>query len=241
MADEKPPEKPKTEEKPKEEKPPKPSEGEAAPTAATAAKTGSSMLAWGVIAGVCIVMLVAGAAVAWFILPGKIANQLKNSENVVAEEKTAEGEKSAPTEKKEAKEPEKKTAKKAEEKKEEGKGEGKSGAHGGGGEGAAASPEAAAKDFILQDVLVNIAGTRGARYIKASIFFEAPPHVRKELEDQRPKVIDLVSQVLSNKSIEQLTADDSRGILRAEILKVVNSLLPDDKVNNIYFLDFIIQ
>lgn len=235
MADEKPAEKPKTEEKPKEEKP-KPGEAGGDAAAAATSKGSSPVLAWGIIGGICIAMLGLGFALAYFVLPGRIADVVQKSNGVAAEEKTSaeNGEKKeASSEKKENKESEKKEAAKGEAK------ESGEGGHGGGGEGA--KTESPVKDFILQDVLVNISGTRGARYIKASLFFEAPPHVRKVLEEQRPKVIDLVSQVLSSKSIDQLTADDSRGTLRREILKVINSLLIDDKVTNIYFLDFIIQ
>jgi flagellar basal body-associated protein FliL len=215
----------------------------------------SPMIFWGALGGASLLMLGVVVAIVVFVLPSLIAKSANtpqaeaeagSTEGEAKKEETPKQEKKAAEGKKEEKKEEskKETSKKEEGKKEEAKAgekkeEGKKGGESKGGEGAAA--EENVKEFILQDVLVNVAGTRGARYVKASIFFDADPAVRKELESQRPKVIDLISQVLSSKSIDQLTADDSRGVLRSELLQVVNSILTDDKVKNIYFLDFIIQ
>ncbi|MFZ5806704.1 MAG: flagellar basal body-associated FliL family protein [Verrucomicrobiota bacterium] len=239
--------------KPKPEEAKKPEAGgekDAKAGAAPAATGGMSpMIFWGALGGASLLMLGVVVAIVVFVLPSLVAKSANASHGETTEEEAlAEGEstkaetpkqekKTAEGKKEEKKEASKKEEAKAGEKKEE-----KKEAHGEKGkEGEGAAEEADVKEFILQDVLVNVAGTRGARYVKASIFFDADPAVRKELESQRPKVIDLISQVLSSKSIDQLTADDSRGVLRSELLQVVNSILADDKVKNIYFLDFIIQ
>lgn len=90
-------------------------------------------------------------------------------------------------------------------------------------------------------MLVNIRNTRGSRFLKASLDFDAPLPVRKELEQIRPKVIHVVSAILSDQTLDQLTAPDSRGILQRKIRTAVNALLTSGPVSDVFFLDFLIN
>ncbi len=63
-----------------------------------------------------------------------------------------------------------------------------------------------------------------------------------ELEHMRPKVTDIISSTLGQKSLDELSDPGIRGKLRSELLATINPLLQTKgEVENIYFPEFIIQ
>ena len=95
--------------------------------------------------------------------------------------------------------------------------------------------------FTIEEVTVNIADTRGNRFARAGAYFDASPAVLEELEANRARVIDTFEQVLSTKTLEQLTSPDIRGDLRTELLGIINPTLKAGRVDNIYFTDLLVQ
>src|SRR5271154_2133699 len=51
--------------------------------------------------------------------------------------------------------------------------------------------------FTIEEVTVNIADTRGNRFVRAGAYFDADPAVLEELEANRARMIDTLEQVLS--------------------------------------------
>lgn len=222
------------------------------------AKGMSPMVFMGAAGASMLLMLGGGFAVAYFVLPGKIAGALEERIKVAsATSAHGEGESSehSGSEEKHGEEGKKEEgkeeasakghgeAKEGEKKEEGGHGETKEGEkkeEGGHGEGGGKEKKEA-ENFILSEILVNVNGTGGGRFLKASLYFDAPPKTLKDLETIRPKIIDLVSQILRSKTLDQLTREDSMANLRAELISRVNAILPQGKVDNIYFLDLVIQ
>jgi flagellar FliL protein len=95
--------------------------------------------------------------------------------------------------------------------------------------------------FTLEDITVNIADTRGNRFVRAGVYFEADAAVLEELEANRARMIDTVGQVLSTKTLDQLTAPNIRGNLREELLGIINPTLKQGHVDNLYFTDLLVQ
>ena len=95
--------------------------------------------------------------------------------------------------------------------------------------------------FTIEEVTVNIADTRGNRFVRAGVYFDAEPAVLEELEANRARMVDTLEQVLSTKTLEQLTAPDIRGNLRTELLGIINPTLKEGHVDNIYFTDLLVQ
>ena len=95
--------------------------------------------------------------------------------------------------------------------------------------------------FTIEEVTVNIADTRGNRFVRAGAFFDASPAVLEELEANRARLVDTFEQVLSTKTLEQLTSPDIRGDLRTELLDIINPTLKEGRVDNIYFTDLLVQ
>ena len=95
--------------------------------------------------------------------------------------------------------------------------------------------------FTIEEVTVNIADTRGNRFVRAGVYFEAEPPVLEELEANRARMIDTLGQVLSTKTLEELTSSDIRGNLRTELMGIINPTLKAGRVDNIYFTDLLVQ
>jgi flagellar FliL protein len=95
--------------------------------------------------------------------------------------------------------------------------------------------------FSIEEITCNIANTRGNRFVRAGVYFEADPPVLEELEANRARMVDTVGQVLSSKTIDDLTAPTVRGTLREELLGIINPTLKSGRVDNIYFTDLLIQ
>lgn len=223
-----------------------------APAAAAPAGGGgmSPMVFFGAMGLSWILMLGGGFALVQFVLPAKLASAMKPAGAEEASAKEHEGGE-AKAEGKEKGKAEGKTEEKGKEKEKapaEGKGEAGKKEEKGSGEGGKKEKEGAGemtpskpKEFVLSEIVVNVAGSRGARYIKASVYFDANPDVLEELERQRARIIDLVSTALSSKTMDELTAPTARGLLREELIATCNGLLKKGQINNLYFVDFLIQ
>ena len=95
--------------------------------------------------------------------------------------------------------------------------------------------------FTIEEVTVNIADTRGNRFVRAGVYFEAAPPVLEELEANRARMVDTLGQVLSTKTLDDLTSPNIRGNLREELLGIINPTLKEGRVDNIYFTDLLVQ
>ena len=95
--------------------------------------------------------------------------------------------------------------------------------------------------FTIEEVTVNIADTRGNRFVRAGVYFEAPQAVLEELEANRARMIETLGQVLSTKTLDELTAANIRGNLRQQLLGIINPTLKQGHVDNIYFTDLLVQ
>jgi flagellar protein FliL len=95
--------------------------------------------------------------------------------------------------------------------------------------------------FTIEEITVNIADTKGNRFVRAGVYFEAGPSVLEELEANRARMIDTVGQVLSTKTLDDLTSPNIRGVLRQELLGIINPTLKAGRVDNLYFTDLLVQ
>jgi flagellar FliL protein len=105
----------------------------------------------------------------------------------------------------------------------------------------AATGNKAVTKFTIEEVTVNIANTRGNRFVRAGVYFEAAPPVLEELEANRARMVDTLGQVLSTKTLDDLTSADIRGNLREELLGIINPTLKEGHIDNIYFTDLLVQ
>ena len=96
--------------------------------------------------------------------------------------------------------------------------------------------------FLVEDVIVNPAGTEGKRFLLTTVGFDiSSDEEMKELQSKEVLVKDMVISKLSSKDISQLNNAAYRDTIRTEISGEIKKLIPRVKVNNIYFSKYIFQ
>lgn len=116
-----------------------------------------------------------------------------------------------------------------------------------GGEEAAAGEErdasAAHGTFTeLKGLVINPAESGGARYLAVSLAFETTsPEVVKELEAKEVVVRDAVLNLLSQRTVAELSAFEQREALKESLRAATNDLLIHGTVDRLYFTQFVLQ
>jgi flagellar FliL protein len=94
----------------------------------------------------------------------------------------------------------------------------------------------------MEEILVNIADTKGRRYFKTSLTLEMDG---KALEKDAPARLPLlrgrVIDLLANKTMEELTQPTARESLRTEILETLNAEVSGGEFRDLFFTEFLVQ
>ena len=112
-------------------------------------------------------------------------------------------------------------------------------AHGGGKKG---EPVAVEASYTFENVVVNLAGTMGTRYLKTTFMVTGTdPQLRAQFEANRPRLIDVSLNVLSSLTLADLDEPGAKNILRAKLRDAYNQALGRKVAEEIYFSDFVVQ
>ena len=96
--------------------------------------------------------------------------------------------------------------------------------------------------FSLDPFVVNLAGSSGKRFLKATISLElSTPEVHIELKENIQKITDSILVLLSSKAFEDVYSVQGKFKLKDEITTRVNRFLVVGHVKDAYFTEFIIQ
>jgi flagellar FliL protein len=96
--------------------------------------------------------------------------------------------------------------------------------------------------YLIEDVIVNPEGTEGKKLLLASIGFDVSSEVQQqELKSKEVLVKDVIVSELSSKTLDQLSNSTYRDTLKTQIGSKVKDLIPDLKLNAVYFSKYIIQ
>ena len=96
--------------------------------------------------------------------------------------------------------------------------------------------------YVPDDLIINPANTDGKRLLLASLGFDvATDKEQQELKSKDVLLRDAVISVMSSKGLEQLSSSTFRDTLRMEITKKLATVIPDVKINTIYFSKYILQ
>lgn len=99
---------------------------------------------------------------------------------------------------------------------------------------------------LIEDILVNPAGTNGTRYLSTSIGLEMSDLGEEGEETDRfgdltPVIRDIFIAILSSRTLEELSSIEGKEKLRDEILVQVNEAIRPDSVYRVYFVDYVLQ
>ncbi len=117
---------------------------------------------------------------------------------------------------------------------------GKEGEHGKGGEGGKEAEGGAS--LLLDNMVLNPAGSGGGRYLLASVSIRyANPSLKEKFSAREAEIRDAILHVLGTKTIEQLTEIPARELLKTEIKDVIDGIMGPKTVIGVFFPQFVIQ
>lgn len=103
----------------------------------------------------------------------------------------------------------------------------------------AGEPEAS---FEFTNVVVNLSGTMGTRYLKTSFMVTGSDAGLKGMfEANKPRLTDVSLSVLSSLTLADLEEPGSKNVLREKLVAAYNQALGKRVVEQVYFSDFVIQ
>ena len=96
--------------------------------------------------------------------------------------------------------------------------------------------------YLIEDLVVNPAGSGGTRYLCVSLGFEASePATVSELETRDAQVKDVLIRIFGSKSVPELIDVELREAMRGEIRESVDSVLHPHHLDGVYFVNFVLQ
>ena len=94
----------------------------------------------------------------------------------------------------------------------------------------------------ITKVIVNVAGSMGARYLMASFTLAGTnADFKSIIEENKDQLLDLANTALSSKTITDLEKPGARNQLRAELMSIFNNALGSGVIQEIYFTEFAVQ
>lgn len=130
---------------------------------------------------------------------------------------------------------------------EEGK-KAKSGAHGsksgghGGKEKSGGSVGKLPFSHDFSDVVVNLAGAKGTRYLRARFTLAgSDPNLAMLIKSNEVQLKDLAIGILSSQTLENLEVSGARNAVRNELISQFNHVLHGEVVEQLFFSEFVVQ
>jgi flagellar FliL protein len=110
------------------------------------------------------------------------------------------------------------------------------------GADADAKAKAAPPTYEFTNVVVNLAGTMGTRYLKTSFVVTGPDAgLPAVFEANKAKLMDVTLNVLSSLTLSDLEEPGSKNVLREKLVSSYNDTLGHRVVDQVYFSDFVVQ
>ncbi|CAD7288623.1 hypothetical protein LMG7974_01095 [Campylobacter majalis] len=96
--------------------------------------------------------------------------------------------------------------------------------------------------YPLDQFIVNLLSENGSRFLKTKIDLEqsAEP-LAAELDKKKALLRDIIIRTLSSKTFEEVSTAKGKDKLKDEIVGMINEVLSDGYIKNIYFTDFVVQ
>lgn len=104
------------------------------------------------------------------------------------------------------------------------------------------SPNAKRESVLMNKLLVNVAGTMGARYLLVSISITGSDKDFKEkMQEHDAQLRDMAQSALATKTLADLEKPGARNLIRTELINGFNNILGEPAVEEIYLTEFAIQ
>ena len=131
----------------------------------------------------------------------------------------------------------------------EGKGEGKKGhgeaakgGHGKEGDHAEGGGSGGAFSYDFENIVVNLSGSMGTRYLKTSFTtLSDNADLKKLIDENKKQLLDVALSVLSARTMADLEQPGSKNVVRNDLVANFNQALKSDLVSQVYFSEFVVQ
>ncbi len=95
--------------------------------------------------------------------------------------------------------------------------------------------------YRFENIVVNLSGTMGTRYLKASFLVTGKENLRELFEERQPQLLDATLNSLGSLTLADLEEVGSRNLIRARLIAAYNEVIGVRVVDQIYFSDFVVQ
>lgn len=96
--------------------------------------------------------------------------------------------------------------------------------------------------FEFQNIVVNLAGTMGTRYLKTSFTITgADANIKAVFDSAKPKLTDVTLNVLSSLTLSDLEEPGAKNVIREKLVMAYNQALGRKVAEQVYFSDFVVQ
>jgi flagellar FliL protein len=106
----------------------------------------------------------------------------------------------------------------------------------------AASEKPTNNAYKFENIVVNLAGTMGTRYLKTTFLVTgADAALVSTFESNQPALLDVTINVLSSLSLTDLEEAGSKNLIREKLVQSYNQSLGRKVAEQIFFSDFVVQ
>lgn len=97
-------------------------------------------------------------------------------------------------------------------------------------------------NYEFTNVVVNLSGTMGTRYLKCSfVVTGAEPGIKAVFEEQKAQLTDVTLNVLSSLTLADLEEPGAKNVLRERLVATYNQAMGRRVADQVYFSDFVVQ
>jgi flagellar FliL protein len=119
------------------------------------------------------------------------------------------------------------------------------GAHGGKeskGDSKGGHESAGKFSYDFENVVVNLSGSLGTKYLKTSFTLcSSSENLKKLIEENKKQLLDVAINVLSSRTMADLEAAGAKNVVRNDLMASFNRALHSDLIEQIYYTEFVIQ
>lgn len=109
-------------------------------------------------------------------------------------------------------------------------------------EGEGGKEGAGAAVWPIENLVLNPAGSNGARFLMVNATFELKDEASKEkAKEKEAEARDIILALLGKKTVDQLTDINQREGIKKEVLSAIAPLFPKGTVTKVFFPQFVIQ
>ena len=108
-----------------------------------------------------------------------------------------------------------------------------------GGKGEAA---ASANGYTFENIVVNLAGPMGTRYLKTTFLVTgSEKDIKATFEGSHAQLLDVTLNVLSSLSLTDLEEAGAKNIIREKLIQAYNQVFGRKVAEQVFFSDFVVQ